>query len=164
MQGVAAKLLANLTVDIKQLITTPESFRALKGAAAKTWQTRETKGRKNNTIMHKLHGGLTTPLKGSPAIQCLIDPKTIQTDTTVIPGNNTDLSKNTPEGKWISVWLLDEAAGNSLTDPGTEQPVVKKTFEPTLLTRKTDPLNPAWVKVILAEVTIDQDLTPEQVN
>lgn len=46
--------------------------------------------------------------------------------------------------------------------PGTEQPDITKTFEPTVLTRKSDPHNPVRVKTILSEITVGQDLTPAQ--
>jgi hypothetical protein len=69
---------------------------------------------------------------------------------------------NAPDNDWKSVWLLDEAAGNSSVHPGTEQPDIAKVFEPTLLTRKTDPKNPERDKAILSEITIGEDLTPDQ--
>ena len=58
--------------------------------------------------------------------------------------------------------LLDPVAGTSAIHPGTEQPDIPKVFEPTLLTRKTQPHNPARVEAILAEITLGQDLTLSQ--
>ena len=55
------------------------------------------------------------------------------------------------------MWLLDPVVGNDPTHPGTAQPDIAKTFEPTLLTRKTDPNNPARVAAILSEITIGSD-------
>ena len=60
---------------------------------------------------------------------------------------------------WDNLWLLDPVAGNNPAHPGTEQPDISKTFEPMLLTRKTNPCSPAWVEAILAEITIGPDLT-----
>jgi len=42
--------------------------------------------------------------------------------------------------------------------------VVAKAFDPTILTRKTVPLNPARVQALLKEITIGDDLTPDQIN
>ena len=69
---------------------------------------------------------------------------------------------NKPVDKWSLLWLLDPVAGDNPTHPGIEQPDVTKTFEPTLLTRKTDPHNPARVETILAKITLGQDLTSTQ--
>ena len=171
VQGVTAKLLANLTVDIKQLITTmvpqsptPISAQTSKEAAVKTWHVSKAKEGKDNDTMHKPHGGLATPLKGSPIIQHCNDSEAIVTNIPVSPQNNTHLSKNSPEEKWSSIWLLDEAAGNSPANLRTEQPDITQTFEPTLLTRKNNPHNPARVKAILTEITIGEDLSSEQTN
>ena len=51
-----------------------------------------------------------------------------------------------------------------MVNPGADQPDVSRVFEPTLLTRKTDPHNPARVAAILAEITIGLDLTAEQLQ
>ena len=62
MQGVAGKLLANLTVDIKQLIKVAQQL-------PKTPTTIGTEPTENTVDknMYKLRGGLTTPLEGSLA-------------------------------------------------------------------------------------------------
>ena len=67
-----------------------------------------------------------------------------------------------PDDEWDHLWLLDPVVGNNLAHPGIEQPDISRTFEPTLLTRKTDPHNPARVKAILDEITLGPDLTPAQ--
>jgi hypothetical protein len=105
----------------------------------------------------------STPLEGSPITKPsdLIEPCVADTIINTV-GSIPEQSENSPENEWSSIWLLDEAAGNSLAHPGAEQPDIAKVFEPTVLTRKTDPDNPARRKAILSEVTIGQDLTPEQ--
>jgi len=60
--------------------------------------------------------------------------------------------------------MSDEPAEKSLVNPGTEQPVIVKTFDPSILTRKTDPTNPARVEAVLTEVTIGHDLSQEQTD
>ena len=230
--GVAGKLLANLTVDIKQLIKIPQPVTTTpKKQFIKP--TRESKVAKvdNNLNAYKLRGGVTTPPEGSlinkPRVdiesyspdanvssgltngeQCIDLPNAdwspIREDNEAEEGTNTlnaynlrggvttppegssinqsyaavnpgspniYVSSSTTQGKqctpspsdeWNSIWLLDEAAGNSTAHPGTEQPDIPKKFEPSVLTRKTDPRNPARVEAILSEITIGQDLTPTQ--
>ena len=111
---------------------------------------KKTKGQDNNITAYKLHGGLTIPPEGSPANQSCNDPEPKLTNTIVSSDD------------WSSIWLLDDATGESPLHPGAEQPDIAKTFEPMFLTRTTDPCNPARVKVILSEVTISEDLTPTQ--
>ena len=160
--GFAAKLLANLTVDIKQLIKVPhQSPRITKKARLVKAGDAKTQGDDPNA--YKLRGGVTTPLEGSLTNQPLIDTEHYLNDTVISPENtNIEQCENTLSENWDSVWLLDKAAGENPAPPGIEQPDVTKTFEPTLLTRKTDPHNPACIKAILDEITIGQDLTPEQ--
>ena len=154
VQGVAEKLLVNRTADIKQLITIPQN---------EPPPANKTEKQKCNSKAYKLHGGFTNPLEGS----------TINTSCDAIKPcvtNNVNSSKDpildhTPhisEEDQSPIWILDDAAGKDTSHPGAEQPVTTKIFEPTVLTRKTDPNNPERVKAILSEITIGQDLTPEQ--
>jgi hypothetical protein len=157
-RGVAANLLANLTIDIKQLIDasgdgTPSPPRIIK----------TSKQSKDSLNTHNLLGGLAIPLEGSPIHQ---PPRELVPCLTNTDSDHraVDVKGNAdePVDEWDQIWLLDPVAGNDPAHPGTEQPEIAKTFEPTLLTRKTDPHNPARVKAILAEITMGQDLTPAQ--
>ena len=115
-QGITGNLLANLTVDIKQLVN--------------------------------MHGDEASP------------PSRVAETTKIEEVNEPSEPK--PNEEWNHLWTLDPVAGSSTTHPGTEQPDISKMFEPTLLTRKTDPHNPARVEAILAEITLGPDLTPTQ--
>jgi hypothetical protein len=224
-QGIAGKLLANLTVDIKQIAVTLPTEPITNSTNNGGWRRRE---RKTTHNMYENRGGFTTPSEGSTITESRDIVKPLLTDIILSPEINTshdladpcstDTIYNTednemynnhggfttpPEGSAIdkpcdvvkpclintipspeninieqqgdmpelipvadkatgSIWLLDEAAGTSPEHPGAEQPDITKAFEPTLLTRKTDPHNPERVKAILAEVTIGDDLTPAQ--
>ena len=167
-RGVAGKLLANLTVDIKQLINIPQPSAAVKGQTRTPVGNEGVEEAKEEKICHntyELRGGFTTPLEGSLPNQPrdIIEP---HSPDIVSSSRITDESQQgtVPGEDWTSIWLLDEAAGDSTTHPGTEQPDIAKTFKPSILTRKTSPHNPERVAAILAEVTIGQDLTPEQVE
>ena len=219
VHGVTAKLLANLTIDIKQLIPTsnhmpvqaPKTGRGnikvhklhggfatpLEGSAINQLPNElpppltdtiispetsiidqtslpeeerslpldeavSTEIEMNDLKAHKLHGGFATPLEGSPINQLPNELTPPLTNTAISPETDVIDQNSLPEEKWSSIWLLDEAAGNSPANPGSEQPVITKTFEPSLLTRKTDPRNPARVEAILDEITIGDDLSPEQ--
>jgi len=48
-----------------------------------------------------------------------------------------------PEEHWSSIWVVDEVAEGDYGDPGIEQPMLAKTFEPSVLTRLTEPFLPA---------------------
>ena len=230
--GLAGKLLANLTVDIKQLIKIPQLF-ATTAKKQSTKPARDDKALKEDCTSdaYKFCGGVTTPLEGSFINKPCVDIESCSPDINISPGltngeqrmdlpnvdwstigdnnaatekantpntynlrggvttplkgspinqsyadvnpcsHNTNVSSSSTQGKqntpspgdeWNSIWLLDEAAGNSTANPGVEQPDIPKTFEPNLLTRKTDPHNPARVEAILSEITIGQDLTPTQ--
>jgi hypothetical protein len=167
--GVAGKLLANLTVDIKQIIQVPQQSPETVKRSITKWckpaRISEVKEQGNSCNTYKLHGGLTTPLEGSPIINSSGSTE-LPSPNAVISPENTDaeLCKSPPDEDWSSVWLLDEAAGKSPNHPGIEQPDVTRVFEPTVLTRKTDPHNPARVEAILGEITVGQDLSPEQVK
>ena len=131
--GVTGNLLANLTVDIKQLLDT---------TGGEITPLRE---RTPNTDIHdSKKAGSTTEAKA----QGIDHPEVLTSDG--------------PSDKWDHLWLLDPVAGSSPDNPGTEQPAIPKNFQPTLLTRKTDPKNPARVAAILSEVTLGGDLTPSQ--
>ena len=161
-QGFAGKLLANLTVDIKQLIAVPQPISAA-GIVAKLSRTGEQKKQKYNSKVYKLCGGLTTPFEGSSAIKPCGVTETHIADTVISPDISIQEQKiSVPKKSWSSMWLLDEAAGKSQTHPGMEQPDIAKVFKLTLLTRKTDPYNPACVEAIISEVIIGQDLSPEE--
>jgi hypothetical protein len=113
--------------------------------------------------MYKLRGGFTTPLEGSLPNHISVSEEPRLTNVT-ISLEYTDIKQRgeAPDDDWRSVWLLDEVAGGSPAHPGIEQPDITKVFEPTVLTRKTDPHNPQRVKAVLEEITIGQDLTPTQ--
>ena len=64
-----------------------------------------------------------------------------------------------PEVHWSLVWAVDEVAEGDYGDPGIEQPMLMKTFEPSILTRQTTPFLPAQVDAVLAKVTIGDDLS-----
>lgn len=143
-QGIAGSLLANLTIDIKQLIN---------GSGDETSSpSREVSHDKfsNNHLSDELADKDT---KGIANIEEIVEAQT----------QSTEMSATKESGnEWNHVWLLDPVAGDSSAHPGTEQPDVSRTFEPSLLTRKTDPHNPMRVRAILDEVTIGQDLSPAQ--
>jgi transposase InsO family protein len=67
-----------------------------------------------------------------------------------------------PEVHWSSVWVVDEVAEGDYGDPGIEQPMLVKTFEPSILTRQTEPFLPARVDAVMAEVTIGDDLSASE--
>jgi hypothetical protein len=141
MQGVAGNLLANLTIDIKQLIDT--SGDELSSPSREVLNENFLNNKQTNRPMH-------------------IADKTISHIEEVIETeeqSNDDGDAEQPNWEENPLWLLDP-----VVVPGTEQPDVTKTFEPTLLTRRTDPHNPARVKAILDEVTLGHDLTPAQVE
>ena len=167
-QGIAGKLLANLTVDIKQLIRIPQAFTTLNKQITEP-TTRcdaiiaESKIEAHNT--YELRGGFTTPPEGSPATQSHPNTDHHSPDIVDSPGNSDEephASENLTDGDWTPTWLLDEAARTSPDHPGTEQPDVTKVFEPSVLTRKTSPHSPERVAAIRAEVTIGTDLTTDQ--
>ena len=168
VKGVTEKLLVNGTADIKQLIAIPQSnplpCKKSRKARVEPPGTTETKKQNNDSKAYKLQGGFTNPLEGSTINKScdIIEPcitNNVNSPENQIPEQD---STDIPDENGDSVWLLDEAAGKSTAHPGVEQPVTTKVFEPTLLTRKTDPNNPARVKAILSEITIGQDLTPDQ--
>ena len=160
-QGIAGKLLANLTVDIKQLIRIPQAATTLNRHITESTRQCDTeiaerKIEDQNT--YKLRGGITTPHEGSPATQPHPDIVLHSPDVISSPGSNDE----EVDENLTSTWLLNEAARISPDHPGTEQPDVTKVFEPSVLTWKTDPHSPERVAAIQAEVTIGPDLTPDQ--
>jgi hypothetical protein len=78
----------------------------------------------------------------------------------------TEQNNLTPDINQNQVWLLSDGAKESTDSefPGVEQPDVSKVFEPTILTRKTNPHNPQRVMTLLAEATIGSDLSVEQIQ
>jgi hypothetical protein len=73
---------------------------------------------------------------------------------------------NRPALAWVTepepestkaVWNLEEESV-----PGAEQPDITRIFEPTILTRKTEPFKPERVAAVLREVTIGGDLNTEE--
>ena len=133
-RGIAGNLLANLTIDIKQLVN-------LSG------------------------DGIPSPsreVSQDNVYNNLIANKSIDTTVTAKIGETNKPSEQEPDKGWDHLWLLDPVAGNNPAHLGTEQPDISKTFEPTLLTRKTNPCSPAQVEAILAEIMIGADLTEAQ--
>ena len=164
--GVAAKLLANRTMDIKQLINVQESEQQQCPRETKARRKKETGGSKTHggreiSKASKLQGGLMIPLEGSFTNQAYIDPELCITDAIVSPETCEKEQNEHVRNEGSTVWTLEE---EGLTYHGMEQPVLTKVFKPTLLTRKEDPHNPARVEAILAEVTIGSDLSPVQRN
>lgn len=66
------------------------------------------------------------------------------------------------EESWTDIWVVEEVAEGEYEAPGTEQPILTKSFEGAVLTRKTNPFLPARIEAVLAEVTIGDDLSPVQ--
>ncbi|PPQ79799.1 hypothetical protein CVT25_003138 [Psilocybe cyanescens] len=97
----------------------------------------ESEEQEDHSNAHKLHGGFAIPLEESldSGFSCT-DHLTHDVKTPVI---SAEAITPPVDEEWKSVWLLDTAAGNDPAHPGIAQPDVTKHFEPTLLTRKTDP-------------------------
>jgi hypothetical protein len=165
-QGVTGKLLANLTVDIKQIIMIPQPAITANKRITEPTRSSQVKIARVEREMHntyELRGGFTTPLEGSPTNQPHTVIKHHSHRIISSPENSDEGScEDPPDEDWGSMWLLDEAAGTSPTHPGAEQPDVTKVFKPSILTRKTDPHNPERIAAIRAEVTIGLDLTTAQ--
>lgn len=140
--GITGDLLANLMIDIKQLVD-------VSGEVSDDRTYSELIANKSLDIANK----------GTAKIEEVAEQEEQRVD---------DKNKSEPQqsgedcseklgGEEDHVWIMD-----STTQPGVEQPDVSRTFEPTLLTWKTDPCNPACVKAILQEIMLGQDLTPAQ--
>ena len=142
VQGATGDLLANLTINIRQLINTSgdETSSPSRGVL----YCKSDDNQSANRLAHLAEKSKTS-LKEVTEME-----DTEQGDT------------KEPEGRWDLLWLLDPVAGSNLSHPGIEQPDITKTFEPTLLMRKTNPHNPAHVEAILNEITLGQDLTMAQ--
>ena len=109
--------------------------------------------------MSRLHGGSVFPLEGSFTNLPHDNLELNVTDAITSPETyDGEQNKHMQKDDSSPVWTVEE----NPTHPGTEQPVLTKTFEPTLLTRRDDPHNPARVKAILTEITIGSDLSPAQ--
>ena len=130
--GPAGSLLANLTIDIKQRTNFLGDLRS---------PSRE--------VLPVIHESTDE----------YITDQSIPSD---ISANNQTSVEREDNTKDCNTWILDKAAGPSSDHPGFEQPDVSKSFEPTLLTRKTKPHNPARIATILNEVTIGNDLSAEE--
>ena len=137
-QGLTGDLLANLTVDIKQLVDT--------SGDGKPSPSREV-----------LHDKVCNDLLANEPVYT-VNERVPRIEEVAEP----EFQQQGPDDEWDHLWLLDPVVGNNLAHPGIEQPDISRTFEPTLLTRKTDPHNPARVKAILDEITLGPDLTPAQ--
>ena len=169
-QGFAAKLLANRTTDIKQLLIAPPSeptqASEVGEAVPKQKEGEDPKELGDDSNTYKIQGGLTTPLEGSLEIKPPSTPKSSLTNPVISPHDiPPEQNKHTLDENPNPVWLLNNTGhteDENITYSGAEQPDVSKVFEPTILTRKTDPHNPARVAAILAEVTIGSDLTTTQ--
>ncbi|KAF8148921.1 hypothetical protein B0H34DRAFT_802785 [Crassisporium funariophilum] len=166
-------LLVNLTVDIKQRIDTLGNGSrfplSVKIRRKETWKSmgttwRADKDERTNINMQRTWRKAMILPKGSP--DTFPAPRTDNITHNIISSeirnpaaiNHKELGHN----NWRSVWLLDTAPGDSSAHPGTAQPDITRTFEPTLLTRQTDPRNPARVAAILAEIRIGTDITPKE--
>ena len=167
-QGTAGKLLANLTnltVDIKQLIKIPQPTTLNKQTKEpmRKSEARIARNEKGTYNTYELRGGFTTPLEGSSANHPHValahhSPNIIDSSSNV----DEKTQENLPDEDWNPVWLLNEADGTNLMHPGTEQPEVMKVFEPSVLTRKTDPRSPERIAAIQAKITVGSDLTMAQ--
>ena len=142
VQGVTGDLLANLTINIKQLINTSGDETSFSSRGVSYCKSDDNQSA--NRLAHLAEKSETS-----------LEEVTKMEDTE--QGDTKE-----PEGRWDLLWLLDPMAGSNLSHPGIEQPDITKTFEPTLLTRKTNPHNPARVEAILNEITLGQDLTVAQ--
>ena len=167
-QGTAGKLLANLTnltVDIKQLIKIPQPTTLNKQTKEpmRKSEARIARNEKGTYNTYELRRGFTTPLEGSSANHPHValahhSPNIIDSSSNV----DEKTQENLPDEDWNPVWLLNEADGTNLMHPGTEQPELMKVFEPSVLTRKTDPRSPERIAAIQAEITVGSDLTMAQ--
>ena len=155
----AAKLLTNCTKDIKQLVIIPkEEDRETprRNSDSKKWR--------NSPNRHKIQGGLATPLKGSLADQLDNELRPSLTNEVIRPKNiNTEQEKLMPDNP-NAILLLNDNTKESTIVTGAEQPDTSRVFEPTILTRKIQLHNPAWVVVLLAEITIWSDLMAVQLK
>ena len=153
-RGIAGDLLANLTIDIKQLVNV--SGDEIPSPSREVPHPRI----QNNLITDE---STNTAETGYAKIEEVTDLEMGEHDkSSICTQHPQEGHPEEQDGEWNHLWLLDPAAGTSPTHPGIEQPDVSKVFEPTILTRKSDPRNPARVKAILSEVTLGQDLTPAQ--
>jgi hypothetical protein len=102
-QGVAGKLLANLTVDIKQLITPPPLLISTKNPAIRP--VRNADQRKSLTT-YKLRGGFTTPLEGSPANHPHVTAEPHSPDIISTLPMVRGQQMGAPRDNWDPVWSL----------------------------------------------------------
>ena len=134
MHGIDRKLLANLTVDIKQLIKVPQlSTMTAKKPLIKLMRNSQQTKEGHALNVYKLRGGVTNPLEGSP-IKKTAEPRSFNTSVSLRITQGEQRTALLGE-EWSLIWLLDKAAGNSTAHPGTEQLDIPRAFEPTVLTR-----------------------------
>ena len=132
--GIDRKLLANLTVDIKQLIKVPQlSTMTAKKPLIKLMRNSQQTKQGHALNVYKLRGGVTNPLEGSP-IKKTAEPHSFNTSVSLRITQGEQRTALLGE-EWSLIWLLDKAAGNSTAHPGTEQLDIPRAFEPTVLTR-----------------------------
>ena len=95
--GVAGKLLANLTVDIKQLIRIPlPTTKTIKKRTIEPKRNSKATEENTNLNAYKLRGGVTTPLEGSFINQPRVDAKPCSPNTCVSPGLTNEEQSTTP--------------------------------------------------------------------
>ena len=111
-QGITSNLLANLTIDIKQLVN-------LSGDGILS-PSREVS---QDNVYNNLIANKSTDMTVTAKIEEMNKP-----------------SEQEPDKGWDHLWLLNPVAGNNPAHPGTEQPDISKTFKPTLLTKEDEPL------------------------
>jgi hypothetical protein len=143
-KGILGDLLANLTVDIKQLV--------------------DISGDGKSSPLREVSDNKTYDQLAPNELPETVDQEVAKIEEVIERTERGADCPNAPEvfskdasNEGNNLWLLD----NPLS-LGIEQPDVSRNFEPTLLTRKTAPHNPARVKAILDEITVGQDLTLDQ--
>ena len=121
--GVAGKLLANLTVDIKQLIKIPQpSTKTVKKWTVEPKRNSEARENKANLNAYKPHGGVTTPLEGnvSPGLtngeQCTALPQ----DTPIQKNGEAAGEDNTQNMYKLHGGVTTPLEGSSIIQPNVD--------------------------------------------
>jgi hypothetical protein len=122
-RGAAGNLLANLTVDIKQLMNVSGD-----GIPSPSREVPHKASCKNQLA------DISAEILGPN----MVTEETVELIGTAGAGETIGQTSDKPSDEEDHLWLLNPAAGNGSTYHGAEQPEVPKTFEPTLLTRKSD--------------------------
>jgi hypothetical protein len=143
--GVAAHLLAGLTIDIKQRTT----FLGDRASPSRQVLTSSPPLRyvQYNNVVEPTVSPLR-PTGNSPAVE-----SNVHSDDRRYPD-------------WATIWTLtgaDRPSGEPHLD-GVEQPDMARTFDKAVLTRKTNPFKVDRVAAVLAEITIGDDLTSGERN